>query len=69
MPQGNEGIPAWDQRLEKLQHNFSAAYKRASPDFQVWPYAHAILRTKLLVPIVLLGNVSISCSLLINACP
>jgi murein tripeptide amidase MpaA len=31
---GNEGIPAWDQRLEKLQHDFSAAYKRASPDFQ-----------------------------------
>jgi hypothetical protein len=33
--QGNEGIPAWDERLEKLQHDFSAAYKRASPDFQV----------------------------------
>jgi murein tripeptide amidase MpaA len=31
---GNEGIPAWDERLEKLQHDFSAAYKRASPDFQ-----------------------------------
>lgn len=32
---GNEGIPAWDEQLEKLQHDFSAAFKRSSPDFQV----------------------------------
>jgi len=31
---GNEGIPAWDEQLEKLQHDFSAAFKRSSPDFQ-----------------------------------
>lgn len=31
---GNEGIPSWDDRLKKLQSDFSAAYKRATPDFQ-----------------------------------
>ncbi len=31
---GNEGIPAWDDRLKKLQHTFVDAYVHASPDFQ-----------------------------------
>ncbi len=31
---GNDGIPAWDARLETLQNNFKAAYCRHSPDFQ-----------------------------------
>lgn len=31
---GAEGIPGWSERLAALQTEFSAAFKRASPDFQ-----------------------------------
>jgi len=32
---GLNGIPAWDARLETLQHAFCTAFMRHSPDFQV----------------------------------
>ena len=31
---GNEGIPAWDDRLKRLQDEFCAAFLHTSPDFQ-----------------------------------
>eukprot|EP00878_Enallax_costatus_P010763 GHUV01011240.1.p1 GENE.GHUV01011240.1~~GHUV01011240.1.p1 ORF type:complete len:336 (+),score=49.72 GHUV01011240.1:1466-2473(+) len=31
---GSEGIPGWTDRLQKLQSEFTAAFRRASPDFQ-----------------------------------
>lgn len=32
---GNEGIPAWDDRLKKLQDEFCQAFLHTSPDFQL----------------------------------
>jgi len=32
---GNEGIPAWDDRLKKLQDEFCKAFLHTSPDFQL----------------------------------
>ena len=32
---GNEGIPAWDDRLKGLQDEFCAAFLHTSPDFQL----------------------------------
>ena len=32
---GNEGIPAWDDRLKKLQDEFCSAFLHTSPDFQL----------------------------------
>ena len=32
---GNEGIPAWDDRLRKLQDEFCSAFLHTSPDFQL----------------------------------
>lgn len=32
---GNEGIPAWDDRLRKLQDEFCNAFLHTSPDFQL----------------------------------
>lgn len=32
---GNEGIPAWDERLRKLQDEFCNAFLHTSPDFQL----------------------------------
>ena len=32
---GNEGIPAWDNRLRKLQDEFCGAFLHTSPDFQL----------------------------------
>lgn len=32
---GNEGIPAWDDRLQKLQDEFCKAFLHTSPDFQL----------------------------------
>lgn len=31
---GNEGIPAWDDRLKGLQSDFVTSFRRANPDFQ-----------------------------------
>ncbi len=32
---GNEGIPAWDDRLKGLQDEFCQAFLHTSPDFQM----------------------------------
>ena len=32
---GNEGIPAWDDRLKNLQTEFCSAFLHTSPDFQL----------------------------------
>ncbi len=32
---GNEGIPAWDDRLKRLQDEFCQAFLHTSPDFQM----------------------------------
>jgi hypothetical protein len=32
---GNEGIPAWDDRLKRLQDEFCQAFLHTSPDFQL----------------------------------
>jgi len=32
---GNEGIPAWDDRLKGLQDEFCQAFLHTSPDFQL----------------------------------
>jgi hypothetical protein len=32
---GNEGIPAWDDRLKALQDEFCQAFLHTSPDFQL----------------------------------